>query len=98
MFCNSGYILILSAHNVRSPQLKNSGSKTPLKPKTPFKWLLMDIIPSIPLIVLTGDNNFSNYLLIVDSYSRIPKIYERENKNTEDVMYKLDIFRQYLEK
>ena len=58
----------------------------------------MDIIPSIPLIVLTGDNNFSNYLLIVDSYSRIPKIYERENKNTEDVMYKLDIFRQYLEK
>ena len=26
---------------------KNSGSNTPLNPKTPFKWLFIDIIPSI---------------------------------------------------
>ena len=35
---------------------------------------------------------FSNYLLIVDAYSKIPKLYGMENITTEEVMDKLDMF------
>ena len=47
---------------------KNSRSKNPLKPKAPFKWVFMDIIPETPPKNLTSETTFSNYLLIVDAY------------------------------
>ena len=43
---------------------KKAGSKIPLNPKSPFKWVLMDIIPSTAPKSLTSDTTFSNYLLI----------------------------------
>ena len=67
-------------------------SKIPLKPKAPFKWVFMDIIPSTAPKILTSDKTFSNYLLIVDAYSKIPKLYGMENITTEEVMDKLDMF------
>ena len=39
-----------------------------------------------------NDTNFKNYLLIVDAYSKIPKLYGMKNITTEEVMDKLDMF------
>ena len=72
---------------------KNARSKNPLKPKAPFKWVFMDIIPSTAPIFLTGDTTFSNNLLIVHAYSKIPKLYGIKKISTEEVMDKLDIFK-----
>ena len=47
-----------------------------MKPKTPFKWVLMDNISVISSKSLTKYTNFSNYLLIADAYSKIPKFME----------------------
>ena len=58
---------------------KKARSKIPLKPKAPFKWVFMDIIPSTAPKSLTNDTNFSNYLLIFYAYSKIPKLYGMEN-------------------
>ena len=66
--------------------------KIPLKPKAPFKWVFMNIIPSTTSKSLTSDTNFSNYLLIIDVYSKIPKLYGIEKIRTEEVMDKLDMF------
>ena len=52
----------------------------------------MDIIPSTAPKSLTNDTTFSNYLLIVDAYSKIPKLYDIENITTAEVMDKLDMF------
>ena len=71
---------------------KNSRSKIPLKPKAPFKWDFMDIISSTAPKSLTIDTNVSNYLLIVDVYSKIPKLYGMEQVTTEEAMEKLDMF------
>ena len=71
---------------------KKAGSKIPLKPKAPFKWVFMDIIPSTAPKSLTNDTTFSNYLLIVDAYSKIPKLYGMGNITTAEVMDKLDMF------
>ena len=71
---------------------KKARSNIPLKPKAPFKWVFMDIIPSTAPKSLTSDTTFSNYLLIVDAYSKIPKLYGMENIITEEVMEKLDMF------
>ena len=67
-------------------------SKTPLKPKTPFKWAFMGVIPATCSKILTKDTTFANYLLIVDAYSNIPKLYGMGNITTEEVMDKLDMF------
>ena len=61
---------------------KKARSKLPLKPKAPFKWFFMDIIPSTAPKSLTNDTTFSNYLLIVDAYSKTPKLYGMENITT----------------
>ena len=53
----------------------------------------MEIIPGISPKRLTSETTFSNYLLIVDAYSKIPKLYDMEIINTEEVMDKLDFFR-----
>ena len=71
---------------------KKARSKLTLKPKAPFKWVFMDIIPSTTPKSLTNDTTFSNYLLIVDAYSMIPKLYGMENITTAEVMDKLDMF------
>ena len=60
--------------------------------KAPFKWVFMDIIPSTAPKSLTSDTTFSNYLLIVDAYYNIPKLYGMDNITTEEVMEKLDMF------
>ena len=71
---------------------KKARSKTPLKPKAPFKWVFMDIIPSTESKSLTSDTTFSNYLLIVDAYSKIPKLYGMEKITIEEFMDKMDMF------
>ena len=38
---------------------KKARSKIPLKPKAPFKWVFMDIIPSTAPKILTNDTTFS---------------------------------------
>ena len=63
---------------------KKARSKVPLKPKAPFKWVFMDIIPSTAPKSLTNDTNFKNYLLIVDANSKIPKLYGMENITTAE--------------
>ena len=71
---------------------KKARSKIPLKPKVPFKCVFMDIVPSTAPKSLTIDTTFSNYLLIVDSYYNIPKLYGREKIATEEVVDKVDMF------
>ena len=63
----------------------------------PFKWVFVDIITAISYNFLTKYTTISNYLLIVDAYSKIPKLYGMENITTEEVMYKLDMFQARLE-
>ena len=71
---------------------KKAGSNIPLNPKAPFKWVFMEIIPSIAYKTLTSDTTFSNNLLFADAYSKIPKLYGVEKITTEEVMDKLDMF------
>ena len=52
----------------------------------------MDIIPSTAPKLLTSDTTFSNCFLIVDTYSKIPKLYGMEKITTEEIMDKLDMF------
>ena len=54
--------------------------------------VFMDIIPSTSQKCLTSETTFSNYLLTVDAYSKVPKLYGGERINTEDVMDRLDMF------
>ena len=58
----------------------------------------MDIIPAMSSIFLTKDTTFANYLLIVDAYSKIPKLYGMENITTEEVMDMLDMFQAIFER
>ena len=62
---------------------KKARSEIPLKPKAPFKWVFMDIVPSTAPKSLKSDRKFSNYLLIVDAYSKIQKLYGMEKIITE---------------
>ena len=77
---------------------KKTRSKNPLNSKFLFKWVFMDIIPSTSPKRLTSDTTFSKYVLIVDAYSKIPKLYGMEKISTEEVMDKMDISNPYLEK
>ena len=52
----------------------------------------IDIIPATSPKLLTSGTNFSNYILVVDAYSIIPKFYGTERITTEEVMDKLDMF------
>ena len=71
---------------------KKARSKIPIEPKSPFKWVFMDIIPSKSSKSLRSDTTFSNYILILDAYSKIPKLHGMEKFTTENVIDKLDIF------
>ena len=44
---------------------KKARSKLPLKPKAPFKWVFMDIIPSTAPKSLTNDTNSNFFLLLI---------------------------------
>ena len=37
---------------------KKAGSKNPIKPKAPFKWVFMDIIPATAPKLLTSETTF----------------------------------------
>ena len=52
----------------------------------------IDIIPATSTEIFTGETTFSNYLLIVDSYSKTPKLYGMEIITNGEVMDKLDMF------
>ena len=52
----------------------------------------MEIIPTTYSKRLTKYTTFANYLLILDAYSKIPKLHVMENITTEEVMDKLDMF------
>ena len=52
----------------------------------------MDTIPSTATKILISDTSFSNYILIVDAYFKIPKLYVIEKITTEEVIDKLDMF------
>ena len=52
----------------------------------------MVIIPATSPKRLKSEITFSNYLLIVDAYSKIPKLYVMEIITTEEVMDKLYMF------
>ena len=71
---------------------KKARSKISLKSKAPFKWVFMDIISSTASKSFTSETTFSRYILIVDAYSKIPKLYGIENITIEEVMDKLDMF------
>ena len=71
---------------------KKDGSKNILKPKSPFKWVFMYIIPSTAPKSLTSETTFSKYILIVRAESKIPKFCGMEKITTEEVMDKLDMF------
>ena len=71
---------------------KKDKSKIPLEPKAPFEWVFMDISPSTVPKKLTTDTSFSNYLLIVNAYYKLQKLYGMEKITTEEVMDKLDMF------
>ena len=77
---------------------KKARSNITLKPKAPFKWVFKDIIPSTAPKTLTSDTTFSNYLLIVYAYSKIPKLYGMEKITTEEVMDKLNMFQSRFSK
>ena len=77
---------------------KKARSKNPLKPNSPFKWFFMTIISSTAPKSLTSDTTFSNYLLIVDAYSKIPKLCGMEKITTEEVMDNLDMFQYRFKK
>ena len=71
---------------------KRARSKNTLNPKAPFKWVFMDIISETAPNVLTSDTTFPNYLLIVDAYSKIPKLYGMDKITTLELMDNMDIF------
>ena len=71
---------------------RSSRSKTPMNPKIPFKYYFMDTIPAISSNFLTEYTTFDNCLLIVDVYSKNPKLYRMEHITSEEVMDKLDMF------
>ena len=71
---------------------KNARSKSPLKPKAPFRWDFIDNIPATAPESLTSENTFSNCILIVDEHSKSRKVYGMDKITTEEVMDKLDMF------
>ena len=57
---------------------KKARPKNPLKPKAPFKWVFIYIILATSTKHLKSEMTFSNYLLIVDAYSKTPNCHGLE--------------------
>ena len=60
--------------------------------------MFIDSIPAIYSKILIKDTNFANYLLILDAYSKILKLYGTENITTEEFMDELDMFQARFDK
>ena len=88
---NLGYTTTLFAHNVRFLQItKRLGPKIHQN-KRHLSIGFMDIITAtVPEGLKTG-NTFYNYLLSIDAYSNIPKLYGMDKITTEEVMDRLDM-------
>ena len=54
----------------------------------------MDIIPSTSSKSLTKYTTFDNDLLIMDAYSKLPRLYGMKNITTDEVMDTLDMFQE----
>ena len=67
-----------------------------MNPNTHLKLVLMDIIPDFFSKSLSEDTTFSKYILIMDAYFKIPKLYGIKNITTEEFMDK--VYMSYLEK
>ena len=52
----------------------------------------MDITPATAPKRLESETDFYKYLLIVDAYPKIPKLYGMEIITAEELMDKLDMF------
>ena len=52
----------------------------------------METIPATSPKRFISKTTFFTYILIVDAYSKIPKLYVMERITSEEVMDKLDIF------
>ena len=86
-------LISLSARHVRyKPFKKKAISKTSLRTKTPFRWVCMSIIPAIYSKSSINDTNFDDDLLILDDYSKMPRLCGMVNITTVEVMDKLDMF------
>ena len=62
--------------------------------KTPFKWVFIVIIPAKSSKSLTKAITFDNYLFIPAAYYKIPKHYRMEDITIEEIMDKLDVFKE----
>ena len=58
----------------------------------------MDIIPATSPKRLTSETDFCDYLLVVDAYSKISKLYGMDRITTEENMGKLDMFQSRIGK
>ena len=65
-------------------------SKIPLNTKIRFKWVFMEIILDLSSKRLTKETKFTHNILIVDAYSKLPRIYGIEKITTEEVIDKLE--------
>ena len=70
---------------------KKARSNNSLKPKAHLQWVFMDIIPSTAPNSFKSETKLSNYILIVDAYSKIPRIYGIKKIATEEVVDELDM-------
>ena len=57
----------------------------------------MDIVQATAPKSLTRETIFYNYLLIVDAYSKSPKLYSIDKVTTEEVIYNMDMFQSIFE-
>ena len=71
---------------------KKARSKILLKPKAPFKWGFMDIVPSTAPRSLTSDTIFFWLTFNCRCILQDEKLYGTEKITTEEVMDKLDMF------
>ena len=63
-----------------------------IKAEGTFQVGFMDIIPETAPKCLTSETTLSNYILNIDAYSKIPKLYGMDRITTEEGMEKLDMF------
>ena len=66
-----------------SSMSKKDRYTNPLNPKAPFKWVFMVIINLAAPKNLTVDTTFSHDILIIDAYSKTPKLYVMDKIITE---------------
>ena len=71
---------------------KRNRSKVPMKADRPLARVVMDIIPAPHKSSFDPNCDFSHYLLIVDTYSRIPRLGGLNELNSEAVMDKIEEF------